>query len=139
MRSRSASAFVVADSASANSPIDLRSEIEDGSPGLLYSRLSHHDLVIRLVEFSHNIVVLGLEFAETGLVCAEVDPLGIHYGGVLANGSTQPLDLSFKLVAIPRRIVEVLLHLEPLLTQRFDVRAQDIVLGFVSVLAGTMC
>ena len=81
---------------------------------------------------------LGLESAETGLVCAEVNPLGLHYGGVLANGCTQPLDLSLELVAIPRRKVEVLLHLEPLPTQRFDVRAQDIVLGFVSVLAGTI-
>ena len=85
---------------------------------------SLHDLVICFVEISQNIVVLGLESAcaETGLVCAEVDSLGLHYGGVVANGCTQPLDLSLELVAIPRRKVEVLLQLEPLLTERFDVR-----------------
>jgi hypothetical protein len=71
---------------------------------------------------SSNIVVLVLESAETGLVCAEVDSLGLHYGGVLAKGCAQPLDLALELVAVPRRHVEVLLHLEPLLAQRFDVR-----------------
>ena len=49
-----------------------------------------------------------------------------------------PLNLALELIAVPRRHVEVLLHLEPLLTQRFNVRKQRIVLCLVSVLASTV-
>ena len=58
----------------------MSSVIEDCSASVLYSRLSLHDFVIRFVEFSHNIVVLDLESAETGLVRAEVNALGLHNG-----------------------------------------------------------